>query len=130
MRDAVRLLIRVLAVRDIAAGESVGYNATWTAARPSRIATACIGYADGVHRALSSNSVAHFDGAPLPLVGRVSMDLTTFDATDLPGVQPGVWLEFLGPHHPPDAMAAEVDSNGYEVLTSLGARLHRTLARA
>ena len=68
---------------------SVGYNATWHAARPSRIATAAIGYADGLHRTLSNRGRAFFDGKPVPLVGRVSMDLTTFDVTEAPGVAPG-----------------------------------------
>jgi alanine racemase len=53
------------------------------------------------------------------------MDLTTFDVTDLPAVQPGCWLEVIGPHMPVDAVAAAADTNGYEVLTSLGRRFHR-----
>ena len=101
MRQAVRLRARVLAVRDVPAGDSVGYNATWHAARPSRIATAAIGYADGLHRSLSNRGRAFFDGTPVPLVGRVSMDLTTFDVTEAPGVVPGAWLEIIGPAQTP-----------------------------
>jgi alanine racemase len=130
MRGVVRLSIRVLAVRDVPAGATVGYNATWTAARPSRIATAALGYADGFHRSLSGRGAAYFDGAPVPLVGRVSMDLTTFDVTDLPAVQPGCWLEVLGPHLPPDDVATAAGTNGYEVLTSLGRRFHRVYRTA
>jgi alanine racemase len=125
MCGVVRLSIRVLAVRDVAEGATVGYNATWTAARPSRIATAALGYADGFHRSLSGRGAACFDGTPVPLVGRVSMDLTTFDVTDHPEVQPGFWLEVLGPHLPPDDVARAAGTNGYEVLTSLGRRFHR-----
>jgi len=125
MRRAVGLRARVLAVRDVPVGQGVGYNATWIAARPSRIATVGIGYADGLHRALSNRGRAFFDGTPLPLVGRVSMDLTTFDATDHPGVVPGTWLEILGPHQSPDDLAALAGTNGYEVLTSLGHRFAR-----
>ena len=125
MRPVVRLMARVLSVRDIPAGATVGYNATWTAARPSRIATAGVGYADGWHRALSGRCNAFFDGAPVPLVGRVSMDLTTFDITDHPGIAPGAWLELLGPHQSADAIAAATGTNGYEVLTSLALRLPR-----
>jgi alanine racemase len=125
MRPVVRLRVRVLAVRDVGAGTTVGYNATWTAARPSRIATAALGYADGFHRSLSSRGAAWFDGARVPLVGRVSMDLTTFDVTDHPAVHPGCWLEVLGPHLSPDDVAAAAGTNGYEVLTSLGRRFHR-----
>jgi alanine racemase len=130
MRGAVRLSVRVLAVRDIPTGASVGYNATWTAARPSRIATAALGYADGYHRSLSGRGSACFDGTPVPLVGRVSMDLTTFDVTDHPAVQPGCWLEVLGPHQSPDDVAAAAGTNGYEVLTSLGRRFHRVYRTA
>ncbi len=125
MRRVVGLRARVLAVRDVPVGQGVGYNATWHTERPSRIATAGIGYADGLHRALSNRGRAFFDGRPLPLVGRVSMDLTTFDATDHPGVVPGTWLEILGPHQPPDDLAALAGTNGYEVLTSLGHRFAR-----
>ena len=125
MQVAVRLLVRVLKVRDVQAGTTVGYNATWTARRPSRIATACIGYADGWHRSLSDRGAALFDGQPVPLVGRVSMDLTTYDATDHPGIAAGSWLELIGPDHSPDQVAEAAGTNGYEVLTSLGRRFHR-----
>lgn len=125
MRCAVRLTARVLHVRDIRPGEAVGYNATWRAERPSRIATVSVGYADGFLRALSSRATAIFDGRPVPLVGRVSMDLSTFDATDHPGIVPGAWLELIGPSVPPDAVAAAAGTNGYEILTSLGRRYHR-----
>jgi len=124
-RSAVRLTARVLAVRNIQAGDSVGYNATWRAACPSRIATIGIGYADGWHRSLSGRGAAIFDGTPVPLVGRVSMDLTTFDVTDHPAIQPGAWLELLGQTQTPDDVARAAGTNGYEVLTSLGRRFHR-----
>jgi alanine racemase len=125
MRLPVRLRARVMAVRNVQAGDSVGYNAAWRAPRPSRIATAGIGYADGLHRTLSNHGRAFFDGTPVPLVGRVSMDLTTFDVTDLPGVVPGTWLELIGPAQTPDDLATAAGTNGYEVLTSLGRRIHR-----
>jgi alanine racemase len=125
MRQVVRLAARVLQVRDVHPGESVGYNATWRATRPSRVATAGLGYADGWHRSLSGRTIAYFDGRPVPLVGRVSMDLTTFDVTDYPTAGPGSWLEVLGPNCTPDDVAATAGTNGYEVLTSLGRRFHR-----
>jgi alanine racemase len=130
MRGTVHLRVRVLAMHEIAAGVSVGYNATWTAVRPSRIATAALGYADGLHRVLSGRGSASFDGAPVPLVGRISMDLTTFDVTDAPAVEPGSWLEILGPHLSPDDMAAAGGMSGYEVLTSLGRRFQRVYRSA
>jgi alanine racemase len=125
MQDCVRLRARILQVRETAPGERVGYNGTWVASRPSRIATASVGYADGFLRALSNAGEARFDGAPVPLVGRVSMDLTTFDVTDRPGAVPGAWLDLIGPGLLPDAVAARAGTNGYEILTSLGRRYHR-----
>jgi alanine racemase len=125
MRPVVRLSVRVLSVREIPAGDSVGYNATWVAGRPSRIATAALGYADGFLRTLSGRAVASFDGIPVPLVGRVSMDLTTFDVTDVPSVQPGSWLDLLGPGCTADDLAEAAGTNGYEILTSLGPRYQR-----
>ncbi len=129
MRPVARLTARVLQVRDVSAGETVGYNATWSAPEPRRIATVGIGYADGWHRSLSNRGSARFDGTVFPLVGRVSMDLTTFDITaraDIaPHVTPGAMLELLGPAHGPDAVAQQAGTNGYEVLTSLGRRIHR-----
>jgi alanine racemase len=125
MQPVVRLRAAVLQVRAIAAGESVGYNATWRAARASRIATVAVGYADGWLRSLSNRGHAVFDGAPVPLVGRVSMDLTNFDVTDHPAIEPGSWLDLIGPGRDADAVAADAGTNGYEILTSLGARYHR-----
>ena len=126
MRPAVRLRAQVLQVRNVPAGAGVGYNATWAAPRPSRIATVPVGYADGYPRSLSNRGAACFDGAPVPLVGRVSMDLATFDVTDLPGVQPGAWLDLIGPGMPVDEVAARAGTNAYEILTQLGPRYRRT----
>lgn len=129
MRPAVRLRARILQVRAVSPGETVGYNGLWTAARPSRIGVVSVGYADGYLRALSNRAAAGFDGARVPLVGRVSMDLTTFDLTGT-GAQEGDWLELIGPDLPIDALAASAGTNGYEVCTSLGARYRRSYLAA
>ncbi len=132
MRVAARLHARILQVRGIADGESVGYNAIWRAPRPTRIATLGIGYADGWRRALSSGAppvwpaAPDFDGPPVALVGRVSMDLTTCDITDHPALAAGDWLELLGPRCPPEAVAAAAGTNAYEILTGLSPRIART----
>lgn len=126
MRPVVRLRARVLQLRTIQAGETVGYNATWTAPRPTVIATAGIGYADGWLRSLSNRAVALFDGTPVPLVGRVSMDLSTFDVTGCPAIQRGDWLDLIGPGQSVDDVAHAAGTNGYEVLTSLKQRFERT----
>lgn len=124
MRDVVRLSAPILQIHDIQPGESVGYSGVWRAARQSRVATVGVGYADGYHRILTNSATAYFDDTPVPLVGRVSMDLTTFDVTDVPA-NPGDRLELIGPHHGPDALALEARTNGYEILTSLGRRYQR-----
>lgn len=130
MAGCVRLRARIVQVRDVAAGERVGYNGIWTAPRPARIATVTVGYADGLLRALSNAGEARFDGAPVPLVGRVSMDLTTFDVTAAPGAVAGAWIELIGPHLSPDAVAERAGTNGYEILTALGRRYRRVYAGA
>jgi alanine racemase len=125
MRGVLRLSVPVLQVRNVPAGSSVGYGATWTAARPSRIATIAAGYADGYFRSLSSRGLGSFAGRPVPLVGRVSMDLITLDVTDRPEIGPGDRIELLGPEHGPDDAAALAGTIGYEILTALGARYRR-----
>jgi alanine racemase len=130
MRQVMRLDAPVLQVRDIPAGASVGYGATWTASRPTRIATVAAGYADGYLRSLSGRAAAEYRGEPVPLVARVSMDLTTFDVTDLPGILPGSMLTLVGGAGcTPDAVAARAGTIGYEILTGLGARYHRHYLR-
>ena len=130
MRPAAALSARILSVREIPAGATVGYSATWTAARPTRIATVGVGYADGWHRSHSNTGAAFFDGKPVPLVGRVSMDLTTYDVTDQPEAQPGRWLELLGPHRGVDDAARDAGTIGYDILTALGSRYHRVYSPA
>jgi alanine racemase len=135
MRTVLRLTAPVLQLRDIGAGEGVGYNATWIAQRPTRVATVALGYADGYHRSAARGATPAFAGAPacagtfdgarLPLIGRISMDLTTFDATDHPTLRPGDQIELIGPAIPPDEVADWAGTNGYEVLTSLRHRATR-----
>lgn len=125
MRTVVTLEARILQIREIEPGESVGYNATWVAARPSRIATVAAGYADGYLRSLSGRGVGRVAGRQVPLAGRVSMDLLTFDVTDAPEAAPGGWVRLLGPDLPPDAVAERAGTNAYEILTALGARYRR-----
>lgn len=135
MQDVVRLTAPVLQIRQINPGDSVGYNATWQATRRGRIATIGVGYADGFLRSLSNATSAYaaapnFDGRPIPLVGRVSMDLTTFDVTDFPAITPGSRLELIGSRRGIDALARDAGTSGYEILTSLGSRYRRVIKPA
>ena len=133
MRPVMRLTARVLQLREVEPGETVGYNGIWTAPRRTRVATVSVGYADGYHRAISNDAPLHaaaaaFDGGRLPLIGRVSMDLATFDATGHPGLRQGSEVELIGPAIPPDEVALWAGTNGYEVLTSLRPRHGRVYA--
>lgn len=127
MQGVVRLDARILQVREIDTGGTVGYGATHRARGRERIATVSVGYADGYLRSLSGRASAVIGGYRVPLVGRVSMDLTTFDVTGVPEelARPGATLQLLGPEHPVDALAEEAGTIGYEILTSLGARYAR-----
>ena len=127
MRPAITLAAPILQIRTIAAGETVGYNGTWRATRPSRIATIGVGYADGLPRSLSNRLTARCKGHTVPVAGRLSMDLTTFDVTDHPAIAPGDVIELIGPGHDIDAIAAEAGTIGYEILTSLGPRYRRVV---
>ncbi|MFN6955303.1 MAG: alanine racemase [Acetobacteraceae bacterium] len=128
MRQAVRLTAPILQVREIEPGDSVGYAASFTATRPSRIATVAAGYADGYLRTLSGRSRAMLDGVDVPLVGRVSMDLLTFDVTDAPAAVAGRHVTLIGDGITPDDLAAAAGTIGYEILTSLGPRYRRIYA--
>lgn len=125
MEPVFTLQGQVLQIREIPAGQTVGYGGSWLATRPSRIATLGIGYADGMPRAVEGKLRGFFQGKALPLVGRVSMDLMTFDATGLRTLKPGRWVEIIGPGQDVDAVAEMAGTIGYEVLTSLGRRFRR-----
>jgi alanine racemase len=127
MRPVIRLKGRILQVREIDASDTVGYGATYAARGPERIATVAIGYADGFLRSASGRAYAWIGETRIPLVGRVSMDLSTFEVTDVPPAlaRPGLMVELIGAHHPLDALAAEAGTIAYEILTDLGRRYHR-----
>ncbi len=119
----VTLDVPVIQVRDVAAGESVGYGNAFVADRETRVATVAAGYADGLIRAMGAKARFTADGVVLPVIGRVSMDLITVDVTTL-GVVPE-HLQLLGQHQSVDMVAEFAGTIGYEILTSLGARYDR-----
>ena len=127
MAQVLDLKARILQVRAVDGGESVGYGATYRARRRERLVTVGVGYADGYLRSSSNRGHGCIGDIRMPLVGRVSMDLTIFDASDVPDEQarPGGIVELIGPHHPVDAVAADAGTIGYEILTNLGRRYHR-----
>ena len=132
MRPVLRLTIPIQQTRWIEPGASCGYNAQWTAKRPTRLATLLAGYADGLPPAAGATDKRPgadvvIAGRRCPLVGRVSMDLTIADVTDLPedAVHPGARAEFFGPTMPLDEFAARSGVIGYQLLTGLGQRYRR-----
>lgn len=122
-RPAVHLSLPVVQIRELAAGETVGYGNTWTAEAPCRIATLAAGYADGLLRAMGPRAVLYADGISCKIVGRVSMDLITVDVTHLKD-EPQQ-LDILGEMQSVDMLAAAAGTIGYEILTSLGPRYER-----
>lgn len=116
---------RVLQVRTVQAGETVGYGATWTAPRDARIAVVNMGYADGYLRCHMGTGGATWRGSVLPLVGRVSMDLAAFDASEAGALDEGDWL---GIEYDLATVSVRSGLSQYELLTGLGRRWVREWA--
>ncbi|TPW32032.1 alanine racemase [Pararhizobium mangrovi] len=137
MRPVVTLEGRITSLRHAKAGETVSYGATWTLERDSLLATCSLGYADGFVRAASGSGVPLREAVPqgtrgfvndthVPLVGRVTMDLTIFDVTDcVTPPRAGEHIEFFGAHVALDDVARAAGTIGYELLTGLSQRYHR-----
>jgi alanine racemase len=127
MRQVVQLKGRILQVREIDRGESVGYGAAHRMGRAGRIATVAVGYADGWLRSSSHRGSVALSGHRVPVVGRISMDLLTLDVTDVePALaRPGALVELIDETYDVDAAAAAAGTIGYEILTSIGRRARR-----
>jgi len=112
----------VLQLRALSPGDSVGYNALFTADRPMRAATVSLGYADGFLRCWTGKGALRHGEVELPLLGRVSMDLVVVDCTAAPTLREGDWLEV--PYDLP-AASQRCGLSQYEMLTLLGTRFLR-----
>jgi alanine racemase len=132
MCRVVRLKGRILQLREVDRGESVGYGATHVMAAPGRLATVAVGYADGWLRSLSQRGSGCVAGRRVPLVGRMSMDLAVFDVSSVdPALaRPGGFIELLDESYSLDEAAADAGTIGYEILTALGRRYHRVYCSA
>jgi alanine racemase len=117
--------VPVLQVRDVPAGESIGYGATFTAERPLRAAILAAGYADGVLRSTSPAGAVWLAGGRRRLLGRVSMDLIAVDVTDAPGVVAGDLAELFGPNLWIDEAAKAAGTLPYELLCRMAPRAER-----
>lgn len=122
IRQVVRPMAAIMQVRDIAAGDGVGYNATFTAAAPMRVGTIALGYADGYLRCWSGSGLFHALGRRLPSLGRVSMDMTVIDLTEVPEVGEGDWVEA---EYDLTRASRASGLSQYELLTLLGRRFGR-----
>ncbi|MDX1675875.1 MAG: alanine racemase [Longimicrobiales bacterium] len=125
----VAVRARLLLVRTVPAGSTVGYGATYTAGSDERWGTLAIGYGDGVPRALGNRGRALVRGRRVPIIGRVSMDLITVRLDDVPEAAPGDVVTLIGRDGEEtitvDDVAGQVGTIGYEVLTGLSPRLPR-----
>ncbi len=131
-QPVVQLKGRILQVRNVAPGETVGYGATRTLREAARVAVVSVGYADGFFRALSvadgeEGFAGYLGPHAAPIVGRVSMDLIALDVSLVPEAfaRRGAWVELIGPNVPAHALAAHAGTIDYEVLTNLGRRAFR-----
>ena len=115
----------ILEVRTVPPGESVGYDATFTAQTTTRVAILPLGHADGVLRALGGRGFAWLDGQRRPYLGCVSMDLVAIDVTGCEAAFPGAWVELLGPNALVDDVADAAGTISYELLVRLSDRAER-----
>jgi alanine racemase len=131
VKPVMRVSADVTLVKDVAAGTPVSYGGIWVAPRPSRVGTLPIGYADGVPRtdAMSNGGGFRVKNQQVPVVGRVCMDLTMVDLTDLPGAAEGTEAILFGDE--PDAwdVAERAGTNAWAALTAIGARLPRVYVK-
>jgi alanine racemase len=127
MLSVARLQAKILQIRRVDSTETVGYGATLKAADGMKLATVSVGYADGFLRSLSNTGTALLDGFPIRVAGIVSMDLLTFDVSNVPdsSLRPGAMIDILSQEHTADDLADNAGTIGYEILTGLGQRYAR-----
>lgn len=134
MRTVVTLEARMLEVKTAKSGETAGYSATHKFKRNTLIGIVGIGYADGFLRSGSNRASLYWHGYPCPVLGRVSMDLTILDLSQLPEhvrqPQAGDWLEVIGQTQSADQLADTCGTIGYEILTSLSRRAERVYTKS
>jgi alanine racemase len=128
-RPALALRSLVTHLKTVSEGDTIGYGATWSAPGKAQVATVAIGYADGVARARSNCGEVLVRGRRAALIGTVSMDAITIDVTNVLGVQVGDVVTIIGDDQTETITAEEVaawsNTISYEVLTSIGTRVHR-----
>jgi alanine racemase len=129
LRPVMSLVSEIMAIRDIAPGEGVGYGHRWRAAGPARIGTVSVGYADGYPRHARNGTPVWVKGRRAALAGTVSMDMITVDLTGRDDVAVGDPVELWGPNVPVNEVAACADTIGYDLLAGMPARVPRSYVR-
>jgi alanine racemase len=125
LKPVMTLTSQIISLRTIPAGESVGYGATWTAQRTSRVAAVGIGYGDGYPRQVQPGTPVWVGGQAVPLIGRVSMDSITVDVTELAQVSVGDSVELWGPNLPVETVAAHCGTISYHLFCGVTSRVPR-----
>jgi alanine racemase len=120
---AMTLHTRLIAVRDIEAGETVGYGDSWTARRASTVAVAAAGYGDGYPRNIQTGTTVLINGLACPLAGRVSMDMITVDVTGIPRPSVGDEVELWGKRLSVEQIAESAGTIPYELLCGVSQRV-------
>lgn len=127
LKPALKAYAQILEINNIQKGDYVGYDLTFMAQKPSRIAMLGAGYGDGYPRSLSNIGEVYFKGHRLPVVGRISMDVFTVDVSDVPPlfIQPGDWVELFGDNLPAHEVAGKAGTITHELFSCLGSRFER-----
>jgi alanine racemase len=124
LRPVMTLTTRLIAVKQVPAGEAIGYAGTWRAAADSRIGIAAIGYGDGYPRHAGSGTPVLVDGKPAELAGRVSMDMLAIDLAAHPGAEVGTPVTLWGDGLPVESIASRAGTIAYELLCGITGRVH------
>ena len=129
VEPVLSLKTRVAQVRELPAGTTLGYGRTWCLAKPTRVATISAGYADGLPLALTNRGFVFIGGKRCKIIGRISMDYTTVDVSDVRDVKPGDEVVCFGKcgrdSITPDDWAALKGTHAYDIICSLGSRVQR-----
>ena len=128
IKPTVKVSTKVIQVSDVGPNETIGYEALYRVAQPTRLATLAAGYTDGLPRTLDGQGTVFIGGIKAPIIGGVSMDLLTIDVSKAPEntVYPGAWAEIIGEHISADDVAANANrTTSREVIVNLGKRYHR-----
>jgi alanine racemase len=129
LRPVMKWVAPLVGISDVPAGATVGYGRAWTAARPTRVGLVPVGYADGYPRCFSNEATVMVHGRAAPVIGRVSMDLTTIDLTNVPQATVGDDVTLLDndPLSPASVyqLARWADTLPYEIFSRIGPRVKR-----